>query len=198
MLEAWRRPRPDREKLRRAASLGGLAFWRKYNLDPAFKKLIDGKLKESRSRGGSVSLRNLGETGFKIRLEKIDNDRLKAKFQAGNLYRSSLEMKLAEALIRNEVRYVSEPRIETGIHAYYHDFLILGKKRKIIEVMGYAGDKYWRRNSIKIKELLASDPSIEIVILTSFRRIVSKYLEGLPVRILTWDEISSLVEWCRE
>ncbi|MGQ9469486.1 MAG: hypothetical protein ACUVTD_06645 [Nitrososphaerales archaeon] len=54
MLEAWRRPRPDREKLRKAASLGGLAFWKKYKSDPEFKKLIDGKLKESRSRGGSI------------------------------------------------------------------------------------------------------------------------------------------------
>ncbi|MGQ9469485.1 MAG: hypothetical protein ACUVTD_06640 [Nitrososphaerales archaeon] len=147
-----------------------------------------------------LSLRNLGEIGFKIRLEKTGNDRLKAKFrdEAGNLYRSSLEMKIAEALRRNGVRYVSEPRIETGIHAYYPDFLILEKKRKIIEVMGYAGDKYWRRNSRKIKELLAFDPSLEIVILTSFRRIVSRYLKGLPVRILTWGEISRLVEWCRE
>ncbi|MGQ9719539.1 MAG: hypothetical protein ACUVWK_06870 [Nitrososphaerales archaeon] len=177
--------------------MGGLAFWKKYKSESEFKKLIDNKLRESRSRGGSISLRNLGEIGFKMKLEKTGNDRVKAKFQngAGNLFRSSLDVKLAEVLSRNGIRYITEPRIEIGIHAYYPDFLILGKKQKIIEVMGYAGDKYWRRNSRKVRELVASDTSLEIAILTSFKRIMSRYLEGFPsVRILTWGEIPSLVE----
>ena len=68
MPESWRNIKHDHEKLLRAARLGGKALRKEYRDDDKFRAELESKLRESRSRGGSIALRNLGAAGFKSRL----------------------------------------------------------------------------------------------------------------------------------
>lgn len=76
--------------------------------------------------------KNLGEDGFKKRLEKIKNELVGYKYsdKSGNRFRSLLELEIANFLSSNGIKYVVEPRFECGYHAYYPDFLIQGRKPK--------------------------------------------------------------------
>jgi len=154
MRAAWRKQKHTPEQSQRSARFGAEALWRKYHADPAFKRELDEKLRASRSRGGAISLRNLGEAGFKRRLEETGQILVKARFSdsLGNKHRSSGEVKVAELLIRSHVEFVVEPRVEVNEHAFYPDFS-LNKGAKIIEVVGYAGDRYGNRTARKLQLL---------------------------------------------
>src|SRR4030042_4704806 len=73
MRDSWRGHKVNKERIIEAARLGGKALWQRIYKEPNFKKMIDTKLAKSRARGGSISLRKLGEDGFKRRLENMKN-----------------------------------------------------------------------------------------------------------------------------
>lgn len=144
MRNSWKGHRVNHEKIVEAAKLGYKAFRKRYNEDDGFKRRIDQKLVRSRSKGGSVALRNLGEDGFKKRLERMKNDLVKYKYtdMKGNRLRSSQELKVANFLSEKGITYAVEPKLECGYHNYYPDFWIQGNKPKIIEVMGIGTEDY--------------------------------------------------------
>lgn len=200
MRNSWKGHKVDHAKIVKAAKLGSKAFRRRYNTDREFKQLIDKKLAKSRSKGGAISLKNLGEDGFKKRLEKMRNELVKYKYNdnLGNRFRSRLELKVAYFLSTNNVDYVVEPRLECGHHAYYPDFLIKGEP-KIIEVMGIGIEKYWKNAARKIGLLLEEYPKLEVAIITSFSKIAKRHVGGMPqVNILRWSELDKLPKWCRD
>jgi hypothetical protein len=198
MRAAWKRQKHSPEQTRRAVRLGARALWEKYYADSSFKKEMDEKLRESRSRGGAKSLWNLGEAGFKRRLE-TGHISVRARFSdsLGHKLRSSAEVRTAELLIRSDVRFSYEPRIEVHGHAFYPDF-VLSDHSKILEVMGYAGDRYWNHAARKLRLLTESNASLEIAVITSYLRIVRRKLEGIPrVEIFSPYQEAEIVHWCR-
>lgn len=200
MKSAWKGHKVNYEKIVEAAKLGNRALRLRYTTDAGFKRKMDEKLAKSRSKGGAISLRNLGEDGFKKRLEQMKNELVKYKYtdRFGNKLRSSLELKIADLLSSEGIRYSVEPRLECGDHVYYPDFMICGMKPKIVEVMGIGTDPYWRKATRKITLLIRKDPNLEAAIITSFFRAAKKNLDGIPrVSILRWSEIDELARWCR-
>ncbi len=201
MRNSWKGHKVNYKMIVEAARLGSKALKRRYNSDKEFKQMIDKKLAISRSKGGSVSLKNLGEDGFKKRLERMKNELVKYKYsdEFGNKFRSLLELKVANFLSSNNVVYSVEPRFECGYHAYCPDFLIQGMKTKIIEVMGIGTEKYWKNAARKIGLLLNDYPQSRIAVITSFSKMAERYLgETLKVNILRWSELDELVHWCRD
>jgi predicted nuclease of restriction endonuclease-like RecB superfamily len=199
MRAAWRKQKHTPEQSQRSAKLGAEALWRKYRRDPRFKKELDEKLRASRSRGGAISLRNLGEAGFKRRLENTGQVLVKARFSdsLGNRHRSPGEVKVAELLIRSGIEFVVEPRVEVKEHAFYPDFS-LDDGSKIIEVVGYAGDRYWNRTARKLQLLTEADSSLRVAVITTYLRIVERKLRGIPrVTIFSPYQEVELVRWCR-
>jgi len=200
MKNSWKGHKVNYKKIIEAAKLGSKAFRQRYNTDKEFKRMIDKKLIKSRSRGGSISLKNLGEDGFKKRLERMKNELVKYKYsdKFGNKFRSLLELKVANFLSSNGITYSVEPRLECGYHAYYPDFLIQGMRPKIIEVMGIGTEKYWKNAARKIYSLLKNHSQFEIIIITSFSRLAKKHIGEIPqVNILRWSELDKLAQWCR-
>jgi predicted nuclease of restriction endonuclease-like RecB superfamily len=178
---------------------GAEALWRKYHANPAFTSELDEKPRASRSRGGAISLRNLGEAGFKRRLETTGQILVKARFSdsLGNKHRSSGEVKVAELLIRSQIEFAVEPRVEVKDHAFYPDFS-LNNGAKIIEVVGYAGDRYWNRTARKLALLTQTDSSLRVAVVTTYVRIVERKLRGIPrVTIFSPYQEVELVRWCR-
>jgi hypothetical protein len=123
MKAAWRKQRHTPEQSQRSARLGAEALWRKYHANPEFKRKLDVKLRESRSRGGTKSLWNLGEVGFKRRLE-TGHEYVRARLSdsKGHRLRSSSEVRVAELLIKSDIEFVYERRTEANGHAFYPDF----------------------------------------------------------------------------
>ena len=200
LRSSWKGHKVNCDKIVEAAKLGSKASRQRYNTDKEFKRMIDKKLFESRSKGGSISLRNLGEDGFKKRLERMKNELVKYKYcdKFGNKFRSLLELKVANFLSSKNIEYCVEPRLECGYHAYYPDFLVQGKP-KIIEVMGIGTEKYWKKAARKINTLLKNHPQFEIIIVTSFSRIAKRYIGEIPqANILRWSELDKLAQWCRD
>lgn len=174
-------------------------MWRKYNSDPQFKKELDEKLRESRSRGGTKSLWNLGEAGFKRKLETAHIS-VRAKFSdsLGHRLRSSSEVRVAELLIRSGVGFIVEPRLEIEDHAFYPDFALNENNSKLIEVVGYAGDRYWNHTARKLRLIVDANSSMEIAVVTSYLKIVRRKLLGIPrVTIFSPYQEAELVQWCR-
>ena len=180
MMAAWTNQKHEPEQIERSARLGGQGLWRKYYADPAFKQMLDGKLRESRSRGGTKSLWNLGEAGFKRRLE-TGHEYVRARFSdsLGHRLRSSSEVQVAELLIKSGIEFVYERRTEAHGHAFYPDFS-LNCGAKIIEVVGYAGDRYWNHTARKLRLLTDADGSLEVAVITTYLRIVERKLRGIP------------------
>jgi len=198
MRIAWSKQKHSREQIERSARLGGEGLWKKYYADPNFKKMLDDKLRESRSRGGTNSLWNLGELGFKRRLENAHTS-VRARFvdSHGNRLRSSLELRVAELLIRSNIGFVVEPRVEAYGHAFYPDFSLNGFS-KIIEVVGYAGDRYWNHTAHKLKLLTEAYPSLQVAAITTYLRIVTRKLVGIPrVTVFSPYQEVAIAQWCR-
>ena len=187
MRAAWKNQRHTREQIKRSSRLGGEGLWRKYHADPAFKKELDDKLRESRSRGGTKSLWKLSEASFKRRLDGIGKIWVKARFSdsLGHKLRSLQEVRMAELLIKSGVEFVVEPKIEAKGHGFYPDFSLKNGPR-FIEVVGYIGDRYWDHTALKLRLLVDSDPSLEIAVVTTYLRILERKLRGIP-----------RVRWCR-
>ena len=201
MRNSWKGHKVNYKKIVEAAKLGSKAFRHRYNADKEFKQMIDKKLAKSRSKGGSISLKNLGEDGFKKRLERMKNELVKYKYsdEFGNKFRSLLELKVANFLSSSGINYIVEPRLECGYHAYYPDFLIQGMKNKIIEVMGIGTEKYWKNVARKIGLLLKNYPQLRIAVITSFSKMAKRHLCGMSrVNILRWSELDELAHWCRD
>lgn len=199
MIKAWKSQRYDPAQKIRAAKRGAKGLWDRYHRDPEFRKELDEKLRESRSRGGTKSLRNLGEAAFKQRLGRASpNVRARYTDSLGNRLRSSLELTIANVLADAKIHYLTEPRIEVGIHAYYPDFIVRGRQPRIIEVAGYAGDRYWDRTAEKIRRLVESDPKLRVAVVTTYLRIMKRRMTGTPrVTIFSPYEGEKLIQWCR-
>jgi predicted nuclease of restriction endonuclease-like RecB superfamily len=182
MRDSWKGHRVNYKKIIEAAKLGSKAFRQRYNTDKEFKRIMDEKLAKSRSKGGSISLKNLGENDFKKRLEDMKSELVKHKYsdEFGNRFRSLLELKVANFLASNGINYMVEPRLEIGYHAYYPDFLIRNGEHKIIEVMGIGTEKYWKNTARKIGLLLTRQPRLRIAVITSFSKLARKYLDSVP------------------
>lgn len=198
MRAAWRNQKRDPEQLKSSARLGGKALWRRYRADPEFRRALDAKLKASRSRGGSISLRNLGEVGFKVRIDS-GLARPQARFTdiLGNKLRSSMEVMVANLLIRSHIKFEYERRIEVPDHAFYPDFTLTHGK-KIIEVAGYAGDRYWEHTARKLRMLVESDYDLEVCVITTYIRIVTRRFAGIPrLCIFSPYQEAEIVQWCR-
>ena len=199
MTQAWKKQRFDSEKKRKAAKKGAEALWRRYHADPAFKELLDRKLSASRSRGGSIALRNLGEQGFKRKLATNAPSQLRPQYRdsQGNVLRSTLELTVAHILEDNGIRYYVEPRFVIGDHAFYPDFILTGTQ-KIIEAVGYMGDRYWDGTARKVRLIIGQYPEVHVAILTSFGKTMAKRLIEVPrVRIFSPYQANQLVRWCR-
>jgi predicted nuclease of restriction endonuclease-like RecB superfamily len=201
MRESWKGHKVNREKIVEAARLGYEAFRRRYDSDIEFKRKMDEKLAISRSRGGSISLRNLGEDGFKERFERMKNDLLRYKYtdSEGNKFRSWQELRVANLLLLKGITYTVEPKFTCGYHNYYPDFLIHGNKQKIIEVMGVGTEEYWNKAREKVKLLTDNYPEMEILVITSYAKKAKTHLGGMPrVNILIWRELGKVADWCWE
>ena len=199
MLAAWRRQRYDHSQKVVSARLGGLALWKRYRADRDFRVALDTKLSASRARGGAISLRNLGEEGFKLRLEKHGFKQVRPVYRdnLGNKLRSAPEVKVANELIEGGIRFVSEPRVVVGNHAFYPDFGICGKER-VIEVVGYVGDDYWDRTALKIQLMVRAFPRMGVAVVTSFLGIMRRRLAGTPrVACFSPYQVDQLLQWCR-
>ena len=87
MRKAWKGHRVNHLKITEAARLGYKAFRKRYDSDADFRRQMDEKLAISRSKGGTSSLRNLGEECFKKRFEKMKHDllRLEHNFSSQSL-----------------------------------------------------------------------------------------------------------------
>jgi hypothetical protein len=193
--------RVNREKIIEAAKMGYKAFRQRYNSDIEFKRKMDEKLAISRSKGGSVSLRNLGEDSFKKRFEKMKNELLKYKYadNQGNKLRSRQELKIANFLSSKGIPFIVEPKFTCGYHNYYPDFLIHGDEQRIIEVMGVGTEEYWKKARQKVKLLLDNYPEMKILVITSYSKKAKTYLGGIArVNILLWKELEGVVNWCWE
>ena len=199
MIKAWKGQRYDRAQKIRAAKRGAKGLWDRYHRDPEFKKRLDEKLRKSRSRGGTKSLRNLGEDAFKQRLERASpNVRARYTDSLGNHLRSSLELTIANILADAKIHYLTEPRIEVGIHAYYPDFMVGSRQPRIIEVAGYAGDRYWDRTCEKIRRLVESDPKLQVAVVTTYLQIMRRRMTGIPrVTFFSPYQRVELIQWCR-
>lgn len=201
MRKSWKGHRVNREKIIEAAKLGYEAFRRRYNSDVEFKRKMDEKLAISRSKGGSISLRNLGEDGFKERFEKLKNDLLRYKYtdSQGNKFRSWQELKVANLLSLKSIAYTVEPRFTCGYHNYYPDFLIHGNKQRIIEVLGVGTEEYWKKSRQKLKLLMDNYPEMKILVIISYSKKAKTYLgEIARINILLWKELEGVVNWCWE
>ncbi len=156
MRNSWKGHKVNHEKIVEAAKLGYEAFKQRYDNDIEFKRKMDEKLAVSRSKGGSISLRNLGENGFKERFEKMKNELLRYKYadNQGNKLRSRQELKVANFLSSKGIPFTVEPKFTCGYHNYYPDFLINGNQQRIIEVMGVGTEEYWKKARQKVKLLL--------------------------------------------
>jgi len=104
---------------------------------------------------------------------------------------------IAELLIRSKVEFTVEPRLEVGGHAFYPDFS-LNRGHKIIEVVGYAGDRYWNRTAYKIQLLTEAYTSLQIAAVTTYLRIVARKLGDMPrVTIFSPYQEAEIIRWCR-
>jgi hypothetical protein len=198
MKAAWRKQKYTPEQSQRSARLGAEALWRKYHANPEFKRKLDVKLRESRSRGGTKSLWNLGEVGFKRRLE-TGHEYVRARLSdsLGHRLRSSSEVRVAELLIKSDIKFVYERRTEANGHAFYPDFS-LDCGTKIIEVVGYAGDRYWNHTARKLRLLAEADSSLEVAVITTYLKIVERKLKGIPrITIFSPYQEAEIVHWCR-
>jgi hypothetical protein len=201
MRKSWKGHRVNHEKIIEAAKLGYKAFRKKYDSDIDFKRQMDEKLAISRSKGGSISLRNLGEEGFKKRFEEMKNDLLRYKYtdNQGNKLRSWQELRVANLLSRKGISYTVEPKFACGYHNFYPDFLIHGDKQRIIEVMGVGTEEYWKKAKEKVKLLTDNYPEMEILVITSYSKKAKTYLSGIArVNILLWKELEKVANWCWE
>ena len=201
MRNSWKGHRVNRQKINEAAKLGYEAFRKRYNSDPAFRRRMDEKLAISRSKGGTVSMRNLGEDGFKKRFEEMKNDLLRYKYtdNKGNKLRSLQELRVANLLSSNGISYTVEPRFLCGSHSFYPDFLVYANKQKIIEVMGVGTEEYWTKARDKVKLLTDNYPEIQILVITSYSKKAKVYLDGISrVNVLLWKEIENVAGWCWE
>lgn len=199
MLRAWKIQHHNPEHIAKAAKLGATALWKRYYEDPEFKRDLDEKLRESRSRGGAISLRNLGENGFKRRLNDSRIPQLKPKYTDafGNQLRNSGELRVAELLTSSKIEYVVEPRIEIYHHAFYPDFVLVNGT-SIIEVAGFASEEYWDRTAEKIRMLIEANPCFRIAVVTSFVKIMKRRLSLTPrVTIFSPYQRDELIQWCR-
>jgi hypothetical protein len=200
MRRAWRSKRPDRGKILRAASMGGKALWKKYHSDRSFRAELDAKLRDSRARGGSIALRNLGERGFKSRLRNHAPPQIRPLYvdHNGNHLRSAFEVTVANVLSSHDIRYRVEPRFVVGDHAFYPDFVVNANSKRIIEVVGYMGDRYWNGTAVKIRMIARAYPDVQIAVVTSFVKIMEKKLSSLPqVSLFRPYQEEELVLWCR-
>src|SRR3990170_5937043 len=163
MRRSWKGHKVNREKIVEAAKLGYEAFRKRYDSDVEFKRQMDEKLAVSRSKGGSISLRNLGEEGFKKRFEEMKNDLLRYKYtdNQGNKLRSWQELRVANLLSLKGISYTVEPKFACEYHNFYPDFLIHTNKQKIIEVMGVGTEEYWEKAREKVKLLTDNYPEME-------------------------------------
>ncbi len=201
MRNSWKGHKVNHEKIVEAAKLGYAAFKLRYDNDIEFKIKMDEKLAISRSKGGSISLRNLGENGFKERFDKMKNELLRYKYtdNQGNKLRSLQELKVATFLSSNGIPFTVEPKFTCGCHNFYPDFLIQGNKQKIIEVMGIGTEEYWKKAKQKVSSLTDHYPEIEILIITSYSKKAKTYLSGIErVNILIWRELEKVANWCWE
>jgi predicted nuclease of restriction endonuclease-like RecB superfamily len=201
MRNSWKGHRVNPEKIVEAAKLGYEAFKQRYDNDVEFKRKMDEKLAVSRSKGGSISLRNLGENGFKERFAKMKNELLRYKYtdNQGNKLRSRQELKVANFLSSKGISFTVEPKFTCGYHNYYPDFLIQGNKQKIIEVMGVGTKEYWENAKQKISSLTEHYPEMEILIITSYSKKAKTHLSGIArVNILIWRELEKVANWCWE
>jgi hypothetical protein len=200
MLRIWQSHRYNRDDVVRAAKLGAEALWCKYRTDPDFKRRLDLKLRDSRARGGSISLRNLGEVGFKARLRESGPKQVRPQHRdvKGNLLRSRFEVQVANLLASHDIEYKFEARFVVGDHAFYPDFLVGKDERRIVEVVGYMGDRYWGGTAKKIRLIASAYPRVEIAVVTSFVKIMKRRLHGLRrVSIFRPYQEEELVRWCR-
>ncbi len=200
MRNSWKGHKVNHEKIVEAAKLGYEAFKQRYDNDIEFKRKMDEKLAVSRSKGGSISLRNLGENGFKERFEKMKNELLRYKYadNQGNKFRSRQELKVANFLSSKGIRFTVEPTFTCGYHNYYPDFLIQGNEQRIIEVMGVGTEEYWKKTRQKVKLLLDNYPEMKILAITSYSKKAKTYLGGIArVNILLWKELEEVANWCR-
>ena len=128
MRKSWKGHRVNHEKILEAAKLGYEAFRKRYDSDLEFKRQMDEKLAISRSKGGSISLRNLGEEGVKKRFEEMKNDLLRYKYtdNKGNKLRSWQEFRVANLLSLKGIPYTVEPKFACGYHNFYRVYLAGG------------------------------------------------------------------------
>jgi len=199
MRKSWKGHKVNPEKIVEAAKLGYAAFRKRYESDVDFKRQMDEKLAISRSRGGSISLRNLGEEGFKKRFEEMKNDLLRYKYtdNKGNKLRSWQELRIANLLSLKGIPYTVEPKFECGYHNFYPDFLIHSNKQKIIEVMGVGTEEYWKKAREKVKLLTDNYPEMKILVITSYTKKAKTYLSGITrVNVLLWRELDKVANWC--
>jgi predicted nuclease of restriction endonuclease-like RecB superfamily len=126
-------------------------------------------------QGRYKSLWNLGEVGFKRRLE-TGHEYVRARLSdsKGHRLRSSSEVRVAELLIKSDIEFVYERRTEANGHAFYPDFSLVDCGTKIIEVVGYAGDRYWNHTARKLRLLTEADGSLEVAVITTYLRIVGR------------------------
>jgi hypothetical protein len=199
MRKAWQGHRVNREKIVVAAKLGYEAFRKRYDNDVEFKREMDKKMAVGRSKGGSISLKKLGEEGFKKRFEEMKNELLRYKYfdNQGNKFRSRQELKVARFLSSKGIAFTVEPQFSCGSHNYYPDFLIQGSKQKIIEVMGVGTEEYWEKAREKVSLLTKNYSGLEILVITSYSKKAKTYLSGIAhVNVLLWKELEKVANWC--
>lgn len=178
MRTTWRHAKRDKKKIRKAARLGAEAFWRRYYADADFRASTDSKLSKSRSRGGTNSWWKLEADEFKRRQEAGHVfTRARLVDHLGNKLRSSWELPVANLLARFGVPYVVEPRLDASGHAFYPDFSLEGGS-KLIEVVAFAGDRYWDHTTKKLKFLTDADPRLEICVVTAYKHVVCRKFRG--------------------
>jgi len=85
---------------------------------------------------------------------------------------SSFEVTVAIWLESHRIRYGVEPRFVIGDHAFYPDFTIEFDAKRIIEVVGYMGDRYWDGTATKIRLTCSAYPDVQIAVVTSFVKIM--------------------------
>ena len=199
MHDAWTGQRVNRGQKKAAASKGAAAFWSRYHSDRAFKKAIDLKLRASRSRGGSTSLLTISEGAFKRRLAASAKSRSWPIYHdsKGNLLRSRLEVRVAQALQECGLAYAVENRVVVRGHAFYPDFTLAGGG-KIIEVAGYAADWYWDKTAEKLKLIAKDRPTVHLAVVTPFLTMMKRRLENVPrITLFTPYQLEGLKDWCR-
>ena len=143
MHNTWTNQRYNRNQKKLAARKGATAFWLRYRSDPEFRKAIDLKLKESRSKGGPRSLLSIGEQRFKNRPAASASTRAWPTYHdsEGNVLRSRLAARVAQALQDGGLPYIVERRLVVPGRAFF-PYFTLDDGKKLIEVVGYAADWY--------------------------------------------------------